>query len=237
MKQFFLMCIFTLNSTNIFACDDSEILQRLQQQEEGKLLENAPTFRHAWEDKVISLVFSESQADGDHCVAKMTLALPKEDIDQVIEYLDVNPAKRILLAAQGYGAPVETTTVDFFYKADGTSMNEKNQALNKLHSNVEFAYQSLAQERVVFAKDTSNSMAWNQIKLDMETENCKKLITTEVNQTNVSCSCRIKKLSKVLSPREMELVNFINSQPFSTATGVLNNYKEIRTNIDSACNA
>ena len=234
MKKICLSILLVLANTPLFACNNPEIRQLVQKTEHDKLLGNAPTFRHAWNDQKISVSFSESQTKDDYCTMEMTIKLPNEDIKQVNQYLEANPAKRILLAAQGYGVPNESTTVEYFYEPDGSDLNEKNQALNQLHNNIEFTYQTLAQERAIIPDNASNKMPWSQAMVQTERTNCEAAATKQ-NQPNNHCTCRVEKLSDMLSERQMELVHFIQSQPFSAATGVLNNFNKISTNVNNVC--
>src|SRR6478735_5337890 len=85
----------------LLACSDAATLATLQNLESVKFLENAPTFKHAWEDKAIQLEFvnpiANNQPTAQDCVATLQLTLPQQDLDEVNTYLDENPAKRILL--------------------------------------------------------------------------------------------------------------------------------------------
>jgi hypothetical protein len=236
MKHLYLLILFTFASTPAFACNNPEILKVIQKVEQEKLLDNAPTFKHAWDDQKIILTFSNSQSKGDFCIANMTVELPKEDIEQVNQYLEANPAKRILLAAQGYAVPNESTTVEYLFQPDGSDFNESNQALSQLHNNIEFTYQTLAQERAIIPDNASNKTPWSKNTIQTEIANCESLATKQ-NQSNKHCNCRVEKLSDLLSQRQMELVHFINSQPFATATGVLNNFNKISNNINNICKA
>lgn len=222
-----------------YACSDAATLKALNEFESAKLLQNAPTFKHAWDDKNIQLTFSDAKPHDQGCVATMQLTLPKQDLGEVNAYLDENPAKRILLGAQGYTVPDNTINkVDYFYTLSNgrlNSANDGNQALNSLHSNIEFMYQSLAQERIVLKPGISNTVAWSEQDKATEQKRCMAQYKSSADLAT-ACNCRADKLSTRLSPRQMELVAFIQSQPYSAATGVLSSYKQASKEINEACN-
>lgn len=234
------LCLSLSMLTTAHACNDAATLDALNKLESNKLLQNAPTFRHAWEDKNIQLSFTDAKSTAQGCVATMQLTLPQQDLNEVNAYLDENPAKRILLGAQGYTVPDNTVSkVDYFYTLNYgqvNSANDGNQALNNLHSNIEFMYQSLAQERIVLKPGVSNTVVWNEQDKNSEQKNCIANYKANSGELASACSCRTDNLSKKLSPRQMELVAFIQKQPYSAATGVLNSYKQTSKEINETCN-
>ncbi|HSI43086.1 MAG TPA: hypothetical protein VK949_01980 [Methylotenera sp.] len=245
LKKLLAVCITFICATPfpLLACSDAASLATLQKLESVKFLENAPTFKHAWEDKTIQLEFVNAkvnnQSAGQDCMATLKLTLPQQDLDEVNTYLDENPAKRILLGAQGYTIPESNINkVDYFYTVENgkvTSNNSGNQSLNSLHSNIEFMYQTLAQERVVLKKGVKNTVAWSEENKKAELESCKRSYQVATGDIDFACSCRVDNLSKILSPRQMELIGFIQKQPYSAATGVLNSYAYTSKEINEDC--
>lgn len=232
------LTLLTLNSAHA-ACDDANMIAELKTIETHKLLENAPTFRHAWEDNTIKLDFSAAQQSGEQCVTTMQISLPQQDLDEVNAYLNENPAKRILLGAQGYTIPENTINkVEYFYQVEANKAkptNAHNQALNSLHSSLEYMYQSLAQQRIVLKKDVKNNIKWSESTIKAERTTCMSTLQATVPDIADACACRVDALSQVLSPRQLELVSFIQNQPYSAATGVLNSYQSTSNEINEAC--
>jgi len=234
-----LLTFLTLNTANA-ACDDANIITQIKNIEVNKLLENAPTFRHAWEDNTIKLDVTATniQRDG-HCIAIMQMTIPQQDLDEVNAYLNENPAKRILLGAQGYSIPENSIIkVEYFYKVEAnkpTPDNMHNQVLTSLHSSLEYMYQTLAQQRVVLKKDVKNTASWSETNIQAEREVCMTTLQANVPDLAGACACRVEALSQVISPRQRELVSFIQNQPYSAATGVLNSYQNINNEINRAC--
>jgi hypothetical protein len=222
------------------ACSDASTTSQLTKLETEKLLSNAPTLKHAWQDKAISIQFKDSKMDGNQCISTLELHLPKSDLDEANQHLDQNPAKRILTAAQGYEVPESTIIqVPFSYQViEGKVMPaEPNTAeVKRLHNNLEYTYQLLAQLRIHVDENSTNNTAWAETELQVTKQNC--IANKSFNSKGADfCSCRAEKLSKAISPRQMELVNYIETQPFSIATGSMNGFYKLSENINQACTA
>lgn len=228
-----LLVFFVVNTAN--ACDNNKDLRKLIQSETNKLLVNAPTFKHGLEDKEIQLTLSNAILDKGHCLAKFTLTLPQRDLDEANHYLNENPAKKILLAAQGYGIPEKTTNeVPYHYEViDGEPkpILAENTELKSLYNNIEYTYQLLAQLRINIDGIPKNSVSWTYDQTKNEYLSCVK----SKDLSEAQCNCRVKKLSDSLSPRKMELINFIQSQPYSVATGAMNSYLQFSKSINESC--
>jgi hypothetical protein len=232
------LCYLVLfcSSLPAMACDD---VNALYAAESARLLENAPPFRHAWEDKTAQLRFSDIKTTSEGCVATMQLTLPQQDLDEVNADLNSNPAKRILLAAQGYTIPEQAVSqVEYHYQLkDGKAVPlANNQALNNLHNSLEYMYQNLAQQRIALKKGVKNTATWDESLKQSEHALCKQQLTVAVGNLDFACTCRVDNLSRILSPRQMELVHFIESQPYSAATGALNAYAHTSKEINEDCN-
>lgn len=222
------------------ACDGPAALQQLQARESQTLLKNAPSFRHGWDDGHIQLRFGLGQASADGCTASMQLELPQADLDEVNAYLEQHPAKRILLGAQGYAVPEQRLiTVDYRYLLDDggkvSPHNEGNKPLNDLHHSIEFMYQLLAQTRAEVNAESANSVAWPAAARAEELKRCAQTLKSERASIEAACSCRVDKLATKLSARQMELVDFLLDQPYSTATGALIGYTEQSKAINHGC--
>lgn len=226
---------FLISTSQItMACDNENGLKNLQAKEANKLLENAPSFRHGWEDGKIKLAFVSPKSVEGRCELNMQLELPQNDLDEVNAYLDKNPAKRILLGAQGYSIPEShLVSTPYQYTNSYTASNDGNKPLSDLHHSLEFMYQLLAQLRAEVSDSDSNHQPWTQTTINKELQTCKtKLTAPDLEQ---ACQCRIEKLSQKVSDRQMELVNFILEHPYSAATGSLIAYTELSKNINFSC--
>lgn len=236
MLRFLTFVIFlSFVSSHVFACDTAEIKQQLSQLESQTLLKNAPTFRHAWDDGAIKLDWTSIRQENDRCIAQMNLSLPEADLQQALQYMEQNAAKRILLAAQGYAVPDQTKqSVEFVYQlANGKVMpfNEGNLSLRQLHNNLEYTYQLLAQIRINVSAQTSNTTAWPAELKASEKSSC----VASGKSSATACDCRVVELEKVISPRQKELVDFIRSQPYAMAAGSMDSFVSLSKQIDSRC--
>lgn len=233
----FLTIFLTLMNQSV-ACNSQANLNNIYAQESEKLLQNAPSFKQGWESKTIRLQVSKHGADQENCVANLTLTIPQQDIDEVNAFLAQNPAKRILLAAQGYQVLNDTnTSVDYFYQVhDGeiVDKNKLNQTLSQFHSSIEYMYQQLAQIRATVPSDSKNTIQWSAKTLEDATNTCLNT-TFFTDNTNSNCACRVKKLTQIISPKQMELINFIETQPYAIAAGALSSYYEHSHAINDAC--
>lgn len=224
-----LTCL--LLTQQAIACDTASLIPQFQAHETKVLLENAPTFKHAWEDKAILLQLQASPVSP--CVIAMQLALPEQDINEAKQHLDANPSKRILLAAQGYALPeASQNSVLVELNAQG-QLTENNATLKQLHSNIEYMYQLLAQLRSEYKPNQSNTVAWAHEQKQALMTQCAKQYRAD-NLEN-ACACRASAFEKTISPRQMELIDFIQQQPYSKATGALASFVEYDLQTAHSC--
>ena len=225
-----------------FACDAPQAMANIQSMVAKKLLSNAPTFRHGWEDKAIQMQLINPKKAAENCQVTLQITFPQQDIDEVNAVLDAQPKRRILLGAQGYSVPETTVShADYFYRLEGDNAipeNDKNTALKGLLSSIEYMYQSLAQSRIILKDDASNHLAWDKATVEASLDDCLTkfaLFDANAGVLKDACDCRTQKLSKVLTARQMELVAFVQSQPYSAATGVLKTFINLSQNVNESC--
>ncbi len=117
---------FLLSTSTAFACDAPDTLSAIHTSVSEKLLQNAPTFRHGWEDKEIELLITNAQKTANGCQATLQITIPQSDIDAVNAELEAQPAKRILLGAQGYRIPEQPMSiVDYYYLIENDAIIQK----------------------------------------------------------------------------------------------------------------
>jgi hypothetical protein len=232
-----LLCC--LGTPSAWACDKAADQASLLSLESKALLDNAPTFRHGWEDGNIRLQFKDHRSQAEGCHATMQLTLPQADLDEVNAYLDQHPAKRILLGAQGYAIPENRLIeVDYGYQVKGDAIvpqNADNKPLKDLHHSIEFMYQLLAQTRADVTSASRNTQPWPAERKAQESKRCADTLKTDGAPIGSACDCRIEKLALLISPRQQELVDFLLAQPYSTATGALIGYTEQSKAINHSC--
>ena len=232
-----VLSLLAMNYQNALACNDDAMAQ-LKQIETEKLLSNAPTFKQAWTAGAIGIKFTSPQASDDQCVALFEIKLPQVDIDEATQHLDQNPAKRILIAAQGYAVPEKSVIeIPYYYQMTDNKVvpiDLKNTELKSLHNNLEYTYQLLAQLRANVDEKSINQTPWNSQEIDAAIQNCRNQASSKSQDSNF-CPCRVEQLAKNINAKQMELINYIQTQPFSVATGSLNGFQKLSEKINHEC--
>jgi len=170
-------------------------------------------------------------------MATMQLTLPQQDLDEM--NAETNPAKRTEHAAQGYEIPKSVNRVDYYYQTkDGQVLpsTSLNHALKRLHESIEYMYQSLAQQRIALKKGIKNTVAWDDSLKQTELAHCRTHYTVIVGNLDFACTCRVDNLSRIMSPRQIELVHFMASVPSPAAANSLNAYLHSSKKINEDCN-
>ena len=231
------LSLLAMNYQNALACNDDAMAQ-LKQIEMGKLLSNAPTFKQAWIAGTISIKFSSPKTSENQCLASFEIKLPQIDIDEATQHLDQNPAKRILIGAQGYAVPDKSTIeIPYYYQMTNNKVvpvDLKNTELKSLHNNLQYTYQLLAQLRANVDEKSINQTPWNSQEIDAAIQSCLNQASSKSQDSNF-CPCRIDQLAKNISAKQMELINYIQTQPFSVATGSLNGFQKLSEKINHEC--
>ena len=238
LKIFIALCGTLIGYQTAFGCSDPAMIDQLTSIETQKLLSNAPTFKHAWQDKAITIKLKDSKAEGGQCIISLQVKLPQADLDEANQHLDQNPAKKILSTAQGYSVP-DSANVEapFIYKIiDGKVLpNDPNTPeLKALHNNIEYTYQLLAQLRINVDENMTNQTTWGKAELEASIKECLNNKAYKSKDSNF-CACRADKLSRAISPRQMELASYIETQPFSVATGSMDSFNKLNEKISEAC--
>ncbi len=233
-----VLSFLAMNYQNALACADSDDMAQLKQIESEKLLSNAPTFKQAWIEKTISIKFTPKRTIDNQCMASFEIQLPQKDIDEATQHLDQNPAKRILLAAQGYAVPdkISIETPFYYQMTNGRAVPSelKNTELKSLHNNLEYTYQLLAQLRANVDEKSVNETPWSTEEINAAIQTCRDKQSSKSEAVNF-CPCRIEQLSKNISAKQMELINYIETQPFSVATGSLNGFQKLSEKVNHEC--
>lgn len=214
------------------ACDNSDITQRLYTDETNALLAHAPTFKQAWDEKAITLTLENPKHSAESCVADMQLTLPQKDLDEVKQYLDNNPAKRILLAAQGYSVPEQAATkLPLHYENNGKRIDTRE--YKQLHNSLEYMYQLLAQIRSEVKPDQKNDITWGSLVTGETTQDCTTRYIAQ--DTTAACDCRTQALQKTVAPKQMTLILFIQKQPYAYAAGALDSFGNLDKQLTQQC--
>lgn len=203
-------------------CD--AVLQRWQTHENAVLAELAPVFQQGREDGTIQV---ELRSLPD-CATELRLQLPAADLEQTRQYLEQNPAKRILMSAQGYAIPEQTESVVTIAANDAHPAD-----LKALNQELEFMYQLLTQLRAHIPDGQQNQQAWPLALQQSQLHACRQ--GWQATDLTSACQCRLQQLSARIPPRQMALIIYLQKQPYATATGALSSFNTLQQSILHSC--
>ncbi|MDP3777956.1 hypothetical protein [Methylotenera sp.] len=237
MFRHLVFAIFSIISfNNAYACLDDKAILQLKANEEAHLISrNVATMTDAIEDKLLSV--QVKQLD-DTCGVTITYSLPDEDIAEANKLLDSNPAKRIMLAGQGYVLPTETTLI----ANAGVNLNPlsikhqdilQSADLGRNRASVELLYATLAQTRAVIIPNTKNTEPWPMSLMDQEKSLCESQYTSDSNQS--ACTCKTDAISKKVSPRQLRYIKYLQNDPYSSTTSALAIYRDLSEQVNFEC--
>jgi len=230
--------VFSMLFSTAYACEGAKVSDKLLALESQSLLKNPKAFAHGWQDGEIKLAFEQLASANDACTGNMKLTIPQRDLDEVNAHLDQNPAKRILLGAQGYSVPnTATVTVPYQFAVVGEDIvarNEDNKALSDLNSSLQFIYQQLTQLRAELANDAKNTVSWPETTATKWKNQCIQEFVS-LNESNSACGCKIDKLSGTYNGRQMELIEDLQSHPYSATSAALIRFRELNKQINKSC--
>ncbi|HEU4708210.1 MAG TPA: hypothetical protein VFS17_02765 [Methylophilaceae bacterium] len=219
-------------------CLTAEKLERLQLDETAYMLDRIPpAFKHAYEDQLIKLQMASSEPEENgSCSATLNMSLPTDDINEAQQLLEKDPAKRIVLFSQGYTLP-ETPQLSASFKVDPESLEIARQdtlqtsELGKLRASVEMMYALLTQARTA-AED--NPKPWTTGFIKDVVEAC---VGHHQDQSDAlpACQCQADALSKHYAERTMENILYVQSNPYAQATGAIESFGKLRSEINQAC--
>jgi len=196
-----------------------------------------PAFKHAYEDGKVKLDYKTTNAgSADACIADLQVTFPQEDLDVSNTLLDKEPAKKIMLSAQGYALP-ETNTLHATFNVDSRYQQLPSQAylqtkpLGQLTAQLELMYAFVTQARVEAITPNDQSKPWDSQQINVAESKCQALAST----IPVDCSCRIEKLSQEIGFRDFEYIDSIQTNPYAFATGAGTSVKNIIAPTNQAC--
>lgn len=200
------------------ACLDSQALQQLNQQELAYL--NAripPAFADALEDGQIegSMRVQNTQA----CTIVWQLQLPASDIAAAQQLLAAQPARQIMLRAQGYALPEQSPLTASFALDPSTGQISKSDTLQtaelgKLRASVELMYAMLTQQR---ANDVVEGRAtWTSAQRSHANADCRQ---RHAGASEAACVCVSDKLAAAIPYRQWRYYSYILSNPYAFASG------------------
>jgi hypothetical protein len=225
--------LFTLQTSFVFAnCLSNEQIKQLEKSEIDYLSQKIPpAFKHGLASNTIKVAIEKV---GNDCKARLVVELPQSDVEEANAILDAQPAKKIMLGAQGYVLPQETNHEAIFnLNADKTTIPDadilQTSPLGKLRASLELMYAFLTQKRAEITPTQTNSIAWaNQIR-QQEINDCK------ANQPTADCGCIADQYALKIPANQMEYIQYIRTNPYALAMGSNHAYEEIKIEAKNSC--
>jgi len=230
--------------TQAQSCLDDHTLKQLKSAEIAYFnARNVPTMTHALQDDLFKIQVTQG-SDASNCSVTITYILPETDIAEANQMFDTNPGKRIMLAGQGYQLPeskqisAHAKIKSFETKPTEPSIQHhdtlQSAPLGRNRASVELMYATLAQSRAVVTPNTLNTQPWPTELIEQQKTTCKTSYISELPITE-ACDCRTQSLSERLSSRQLSYIQYLASDPYSSATGALASYKNLSEQINFSC--
>jgi hypothetical protein len=223
-----------LNASAVFAgCLSDSQLQQLTEKETTYLSEKIPpAFKHALADKAVKVAVEAIEGEG--CKAKLVLTLPQADIDEANAVLDAQPAKKIMLGAQGYALPQEQLNMASF-TVDPASLEIPNADIlqtapyGKLRASVELMYSFITQKRSNLSEGQANDTPWPEALTTQVVTSCSSQAKA------VDCSCVAKQYTLSIPARQMAYILSNEENPYAMGAGANQGFKAIKQKAFGVC--
>jgi hypothetical protein len=226
--------LFLLNASFAFAgCLSNSQLTQLTQTETNYLIQQIPpAFKHAVQAGEVTIALEP--VDGDACQAKLMVNVPQADIDEANAVLDAQPAKKIMLSAQGYGLP-EGTQHEAVFTVDANTLAITNAdilqtaPLGKLRASLELMYAFITQKRAEVSDTQKNTKPWPDETKQLVVSSC------SARQNPSVCTCIAEQYALTIPSEQMEYVQYIRNNPYALATGANQGFETIKQKAESVC--
>ena len=225
--------VFILQTTFVFAnCLSDDQVKQLEKQEIEYLSQKIPpAFEHGLASNSIKIAIQKVDSD---CKARLLVELPQSDIDEANAVLDAQPAKKIMLGAQGYTLPQEAKHEAIFnVKDDKITITEadvlQTAPLGKLRASLELMYAFLTQKRAEVTSMQTNNKPWTDDVKQQEISYC------SANQPSAKCTCIVDQYALSIPNNQMEYIQYIRTNPYALAMGSSQAYEELKLKANNAC--
>lgn len=234
MQKFLVTGLFLLSCPPLVACLDQQSLQILADKEMQYLIERIPpAFADTVSDQLIQSHISLKAADD--CQVRWQLTLPAADIAEAQALLQAEPAKQIMLAAQGYQIP-EQEKIEADFSVDAATLqparNEILQTapLGKLRASVELMYAMLTQART---NSQDSHSAWTPEELQSVQASCQQQFRPDHRKD--ACNCYSRGLAEKYSARQVKYNRYLLTNPYAFAAGNGGDFKQLDKALQSSC--
>ncbi|MDP8566308.1 hypothetical protein [Methylophilus aquaticus] len=233
-KLLFAVAMWIL-SAPLHACIEASALQRLAESEMGYMSQRIPpAFADAVADRQIQGNMQIASADA--CQLHWQLTLPAADIEEAQAILQAQPAKQIMLAAQGYEIPAQTS-LDALFLLDEKRMQPQPKEglqtapLGKLRASVELMYALLTQAR---ADAAARHPVWTEPETQILNAQCAMQFVAK-EDIQQACACRTQEISARFTARQVRYNQYISSNPYAFASGNGGDFKQLDKRLQERC--
>jgi hypothetical protein len=161
--------------------------------------------------------------------------LPAADIAEAQALLQAEPAKQIMLAAQGYQIP-EHGHIEADFAVDPATLQPARKdilqtaPLGKLRASVELMYAMLTQART---NPQANHIAWTPAELQSAQASCQQQF--QASSRKDACDCYSRGLAEKYSSRQVKYNRYLLTNPYAFATGNGGDFKQLDKALQSSC--
>ena len=222
-------------SVPLHACVEAPALQKLAESEMGYMLQRIPpAFADAVADGQIHGSMQIHSAEA--CQLHWQLTLPAADIEEAQTILQAQPAKQIMLAAQGYAIPTQTS-LDVLFLLDEKRMQPQPKEalqtapLGKLRASVELMYAMLTQVR---ADAAGSHPAWTVPETQALNAHCAEQFVAK-EDIQQACACRTQEISARFTARQVRYNQYLSSNPYAFASGNGDGFKQLDKRLQQSC--
>lgn len=232
-KCFLLVCLSVQLSIANAGCLSGDQLKDLALKQTEYLLDKVPpAFAHAHQANKIQIM--TLNVESDQCQARLKITLPQDELNEANAILDAQPAKKIMLAAQGQGLPTSTSSEAIFeLNKVSLAVAEADQLqtgqLGRLRASIELMYALITQTRAALKPAQINEIAWSTQDTQQVTDACAD------KQSVAFCSCLANKYAEIISPEQMDYIDYIEANPYALATGVNQQFEALKKSASNAC--
>jgi hypothetical protein len=223
-----------LNASFVFAgCLSNSQLSQLTQTETNYLVQQIPpAFKHAVQTGQVAIAVES--VGGETCQAKLLVTVPQTDIDEANAILDAQPAKQIMLNAQGYGLPQGTQhevvfTVDANTLAIANADILQTAPLGKFRASLELMYAFITQKRAEVSETQKNPKPWPNETKQLVISSC------SAHQNPSMCTCMAEQYALTIPSDQMQYIQYIRDNPYALATGANQGFEAIKQKAESVC--
>ena len=227
-----LLMLFNVNAVFAGCLSENQLMQLTNKEISYLSKKIPPAFKHALADKVAKVGIEI--AEGQGCLAKLVLTLPQADINEANVVLDAQPAKKIMLGAQGYQLPQNAhNEADFTVNASTLAVPNadilQTAPLGKLRASVELMYSFITQKRSTVDEAQTNAALWPEVLTAQVVRNC------STKKTTVVCGCIAEKYSLIIPARQMEYILSNEENPYAMAAGANQGFEAIKKSTAWVC--